>query len=393
MTERDIMAHNEEVAQLWDDFRRGANRRVPITFAADEFLWLRLTGNTFREFYTDPRVQIKVLLAGDDWLRHNVVQDRRMGPPSDAWTVCPRFWMDEPECLGCDVIIQEDDFAWSEPLGCDKRELLARLRDIDPREMVQKSRLWRLYQDMSAIADGMTHRGLPVRVEFPGVGTHVVFTIAARVRGIEQLLVDMVQDPEFAHEFIGLVADRTVGRIHAWHELAGTGRQFPSSDAWGMGDDSLQFISREMYERFVLPHHRRVYAAMTTGDRHMHLCGYAQQHFRVLYDALRITTLDGPGTFVDHGALLSEMPRLNVNAQCDHTVLLLGPTSEIEGMMRRMLTGAAKQPGRFQIAGFLLRDTPPSHVRAMYEAGKRHGGIRPRARHQDYNDASPLRSE
>ena len=267
LTADEIRAHNAMVAELWEQFGRKENMRVPITFAADEFLWLKLTGNSFREFYTDPGVQLKVLLAGDAWFRENIVHDRAMGPPGDAWTAGPRFWMDEPECFGCEVVIQDDDFAWSYPCQEAKGELLARLADIDPTEMVRGSRLWRLHEQMSELADGMRFHDLPVRIASPG-GTHGIFTVACRVRGMEQLCIDMLDDPEFAHRFLAIVTEKTIGRILAWHELAETGQEAPSPSGWGMADDSLQLVSADTYRQCILPHHERIYSAMTTGRRH-----------------------------------------------------------------------------------------------------------------------------
>lgn len=372
---REIEAHNLAVARLWDGFRAGANDRVPITFGTDEYVWLNLTGNTFREFYTDPRVQLEVQLAGQAWFAETVVHDQRLGPPAECWTVVPRFWMDECEGLGCGIVIQEDDFAWEKPVQAEKEDLLRRLADLDPREMVLGSRLWGLYEAMRDLADGMTYRELPVRIYFPGGGTHGLFTVTCQVRGAQQLCLDLKEDPDFAYELLGLVAEKTLGRIRAWHELARTGTDLPMSGMWGMADDALQLISAETYRRLVLPHHERMYSAMTTGDRHMHLCGYAQQHFETLYHELGIVSLEGPGTFVDHGALLEAMPRLRLGAQCDHSVLMLGPEAAIARMMRAMLSDTARKPGRFSISGFLVRQTPLAHVRAMYEAGKRYGAI------------------
>jgi len=371
----DVQAHNRQVAELWDAFWRGENRRVPIVFATDEYLWLGLTGHSFREFYTDPRVQLRVSLEGDAWFRENVVHDRPMGPPEDCWQVAPRFWMDEPEAFGCEVVIQEDDFAWSMPLKGSKADILARVRDIDPMQSVRSSRLWALYQQLLDLAAGIEFKGLPVRVPFPGGGTHGVFTVAGRVRGLEALCVDLLEDPGFAHELLGLVTEKTIARVAAWHALAETGQQLPSPGTWGMADDALQVISAATYRSIVLPHHERIYAAMTTGHRHMHLCGYAQQHFSTLYEHLGIRSLDGPGTFVDHGRLLADLPELTVSAQADHTVQLLGPPSAIEEMMAAMLTPAARRPGRFWVSGFLFRDTPMSHVDAMYRSGVSIGRI------------------
>ena len=87
----DINAHNAAVAALWEAFGRQENRRVPITFATDEALWLDLTGDTFREFYEDAATQLRVQLGGAAWLADTVVADQHAGPPTDAWTVTPRF--------------------------------------------------------------------------------------------------------------------------------------------------------------------------------------------------------------------------------------------------------------------------------------------------------------
>ena len=60
----DLEQHAEEVRELWDAFRRGANRRVPVSFAADESLWLTIVPRSFSDFYRDPAVQLEVQLEG-----------------------------------------------------------------------------------------------------------------------------------------------------------------------------------------------------------------------------------------------------------------------------------------------------------------------------------------
>jgi hypothetical protein len=297
-----------------------------------------------------------------------------MGPPADAWTVAPRFWMDEPEFFGCEVEIQQDTYAWSKPLSDSKVDLLARLADIDPVARVQETSLWALQAAMKDLGDGLTWRELPVNVAFPGGGTLGVLTVACHVRGAEAMCLDLAEDPDFAFEFLGLITEKIIGKIEAWNRLLDTGAPLPG-EGWGMCDDSLQFISAETYRRSVLPHHERIYSAMTTGLRTLHLCGHSAQHYRTLYDTLGITVLDGPGPFVDHGALLAEMPKLSFNGQVDHTVLLLGPPSSIDEMLRGLLTGSAKQPGRLNIMGYVGPETPAAYLQAMYEAGKRHGRI------------------
>jgi hypothetical protein len=371
----EIEQHNAEVSALWADYGRRANARVPIVFASDDALWLKLTGQSFARFYEDPRVQLQVQLEGPAWFSENVVHDRPFGPPADTWSVAARFWMDDSDFFGCEVTLQEDTYAWSKPLSGSKQDLLQRLAGIDPSQRVKQTRLWSLHQAMGEMCEGMIWRDLPVQVIFPGGGTHGVFTTACHVRGVEALCLDLVEDPDFAAEFLGLITEKLIAKIGAWHELAGTGTTLPGPGGWGMPDDSIQLLSADTYRRAILPHHERIYSAMTTGPRSMHLCGHATQHYRTLYDSLGIVSLDGPGPFADHGALLADMPSLSLSAQVDHTVLLLGPPSAIDDMLRAELTTEAKQPGRYSLLGYAGPATPLSHLQAMYEAGKRYGSI------------------
>ena len=376
MSLRDPDTLNAAADELWAAFARRENTRVPITFASDESLWLKLTGDTYRAFYADPRVHVNAQLAGCGWYADHVVHDQRVGPAEAGWTVSPRFWMDEPEFFGCEVMLQDDSFAWSKPLEGSKADILQHLASVDARERVQRGTLWRLYQETRGLCEGMTFRDLPVTVASgAGGGTHGLFTIACHVRGVETLCTDLLEAPGFADEFLALIATKTVERIQAWHELAGTGVTLPLPGGWGIADDSIQLLSAETYRRRVLPHHQRLYATMTGGDRHMHLCGHATQHFPALHDDLGIRALDGPGPFVDHGALFAQYPDLRISGQVDHTVLLLGPESAIEAMMRGLLTDTAKQPGRFSLLGYIGPETPLSHVEAMYQYGRRYGQI------------------
>ena len=373
MNSVDVAPHNEAVAKLNAAYGRRGNERVPIRMTWDESLWLNLTGRTFREFYTDAKAQLDVTIEGMAWCAENIVHDGRLGLP-DEWTLAPRWWMDEPECLGCEVTIQEHDFAWSTPRKDAKGDLLRSVRDFDPREAVRASRLFGLYSEMRELAEGLTYRERPVRIISPG-GTHGIFTIAARVRGEQQLCLDLYEDPDSAYEFIGAITDHTIGRIEAWHELAETGTEGPSPSGWGLPDDSLQMLSPAMYREFVLPHHERIYGHFTTGFRSMHLCGFAEQHYETLYHELGIRALNGPGPWIDYGRVLAELPELSMAAQTDHTLLITGPAEEIDAMMRGMLTDGSKQPGRFSIDAFMIPDTPLEHVRAVYEAGVKYGRI------------------
>lgn len=363
-----------EAAELWEAYGCRANWRVPITFACDDQLWLRISGHTFGQFYRDPRVHLQAQLVGRRWFAEHVVGDM---PPVGRWEIGVQLWMEEDEYFGCQTVYQEDDYAWARPLAMDRDRLLAHLEDLDPEEQVRRSRAFTLYRDLCDLAAGLTCAGLPVHVVPPGRSTHGIFTKAAEIRGPEQLCVDLYEAPDFAARFLGLVTDRIIGRIKAWHRLTGAGMtRFPGDSGFHFCDDSLQLLSPDLYERFVLPCHERLYAAMTTGPRRLHLCGYAAQHFPVLYHTLGVTAIDGPGPFVDHGEYLHQFgPGFSFAAQTDHQILARGSRAAIDGMMRGLLNPRTRLPGRFQVMGFVQRDTDLENVRHCYELGRRYGSV------------------
>jgi hypothetical protein len=188
-----------------------------------------------------------------------------------------------------------------------------------------------------------------------------------------------------------VVTEKTIGRIRAWHKVTqGRDAELPSASAFGFADDSLQMISAAAYERFVLPHHERLYSTMTTGDRALHLCGYSSQHYGLLRRKLNVTSIDGPGPFVDHAHYLQAFgPGFSFSAQMNHSVLERGRAGDIQAMLEKLLGPGAKVPGRFQVMGFVTRDTPLENIRACYEAGRRLGTIR----NQQSCDYSPVGRE
>ena len=368
--------HKREVEALWSAYSRKENQRVPITFACDEQVWLKVSGHTFHEFYSIPEVHLKTQLEGKLWFYNNVIGDMMPGPP-ERWYVGIQHWMEENEFFGCDVIYQEDDYAWAMPLQLGREDLLHYLSDLDPLERVRQNSSFRMYQALKELSDGMTFAGSPVEIVRPGGGTHGIFTKAVEIRGIEQFCLDIYDNPDFVEKYLHLVTEKTIERIKAWHKVVcGSDLQLPSEGGFGCADDSLQLISADIYERFVLPYHEHLYSAMGKGARSMHLCGMSSQHYKVLRQKLNIIAIDGPGPFVDHGYYLRKLgPDFAFSAQTDHSVLAKGSKDEIDSMMLQLLKPEAKIPGRFSIMGFLDRSTPLKNLQICYDAGRKYGTI------------------
>ena len=369
-------AHAQGVRELWETFGKGQNRRVPITFACDEQLWLKVSGDRFEDFYKNPETHLRAQLEGQRWFRSHVLGDMQPGSP-DTWQVIVRDWMDENDFFGCEVAYQEDDYAWGLPIGMPKQDLLPYMRDLDPERQVRESHSYRMYCALRELTEGMFYFDRPVHVVPPGGSTTGIFTKGAEIRGIDVLCLDLYDDPDFASQFLEHFTDLTLSRIRAWAGLVGAGEPgWPTPDGFHFCDDSIQILSPDLYEQFVMPCHHRLYRAMTTGTRKLHLCGHASQHFEALTDRLEVTAIDGPGTFVDHGKYLSRFGTdFSFAAQMDHGVLEQGTPEQVSIMMRDLMAEDAKVPGRFQLMGFVNRVTPLENVRACYEAGREFGRI------------------
>ena len=259
----------------------------------------------------------------------------------------------------------------------EKADLLDHIRDIDPVETTKKSRAYKLYEGMNELATGMIVDDLPVRILRPGGSTQGLFTKAVEIRGIEKLCTDMYDDPAFSETFLELITEKTIGSIEAWRTLTNDDPiDSTRSSSFHFCDDSIELISPAVYERYVLPCHERLYSAMTTGKRNLHLCGHAAQHYEILYGKLGVRSIDGPGTFVDYGEFFKKFgPDFAFGARTDHSVLASGTPVEIENMMKMLLNPGTKLPGRFHIKGYVHRNTKLENVKLCYAMGKRLGII------------------
>ena len=351
-----------------------------MSFVCDEQVWLKVAGQTFGRFYDDPRIHLQVQLEGKRWFCEHVFGDMQPDLP-EKWHVGVQLWMEENEFFGCEVRYQEDNYAWGLPLTLGREALLHHIADIDPKANVRESSAFKMFEALRELADGMTYADRPVEIVPPGSSTHGIFTKAAEIRGLDQICLDLYEAPDFAEKLLNLVTDKTIARIRAWREMTGTDADaLPSTQRWGFCDDSMQMISADMNERFVLPCHERLCAAMTTGKRWIHNCGKSEQHYSLWVNRLGITTIDGPGPFIDHGHYLEILgPDLVFNAQTNETVMASGSEADIREMMRKLLTLTAKVPGRFNITAFVMRDTPLQNVQSCYQAAKEYGIIKGKA--------------
>lgn len=342
---------------------RGRHQRVPIGVAADEQFFLPMWGRTFRQYYEDVATQIHVQLKSQLWMLNNICADERLcflqkvpeDPNKEGWAVSPPRWMDENEFFGCEIIRQENDYSWGKPVDLPKNDLIRKLHSIDVKQRVSSGTLFTQSMEMKRLTQDMAFEGCKVRTPLspPGAVTDGIFTKAAEIRGLEQLCIDLYDDPAFVDSLLKIVAELTIERIKFWHQYNNTSLQFPLNETLILADDNLEMISSQQYERFVLPHHRRVYDELATAVRFIHLCGKAQHLFEVLSKQLGITIFNGPGPHIDLVQMLEDTGQaVEIQTQIANAALLASP-DEIKMTVDAILKSPVKNRVKLSLLSYI----------------------------------------
>ena len=181
---------------------------------------------------------------------------------------------------------------------------------------------------------------------------------SADLRGINTLMMDYYDEPDFVHELAEFVVD--VGLRFAVAQLEA------GADIIGVGDAAASLIGRELYDEFVLPHEQRLITGIhAAGGRvRLHICGRTQH----LADALgglgcEIVDLD---TLVDLRVARAAMgPSQVILGNVDTVKVVKMGTAE---SVRAALAKCRADAGPAWIAGAgceLPRSSPAENVRCF----------------------------
>ncbi|MHB8997010.1 MAG: uroporphyrinogen decarboxylase family protein [Armatimonadota bacterium] len=375
----DFSKHNEQQAAVWKAYYDRKPTRVPMILGiSSRYTVLNPLANPegydFERFFCDARAMFTHLLRKQHFIRHHLLFDQEMGLPSQ-WTVGVDFQNSyEAMWWGCELHFRPGQVPDTTPiLNADNKRLLLDRGAPDPFSG-WLGRAWEYLEQFREWAKTEEFEGRPiVAAGVPGCGSDGIFTTACALMDPTDLMCEMYTDPQFVHEFLGLITDATINRIKAFRGRLG---QDECSVVTGMADDAIQMLSHAHYEEFVLPQHQRMVAEFGgEGPNSMHLCGDATRHFRFLRDTLKIMSFD-TGFPVDFGWLREELgPEVTIYGGVHVDLLLRGPVRAIEAGVKRIMETGIKAGGRFVFreGNNLAPYTPVEHVAAMYEAVKEYG--------------------
>ncbi len=386
----DFARHNEESRAVWSAFHQGKPTRVPVSVSGSIRVYLQnpelnTHGWSFQQFFEDLDVQIAAQVEYQKWRRFHVLCDHEMGMPADGWSVFVDLQNSlDAAWMGCPMIYLEDAVPDSEPILARRKEALYDLPQWteDPTGML--ARAMEFYEGMLDRAGKQEYDGLPLLPPYaaPGEGTDGPLDLAYKLRGADNLLVDMLTDEGYYHDLMSYITENLIRRMKRMREYRWSKRpdapdkgQF-RKDGFFFADDAIALISKAHYEEFVYPYHKRIFDEFSTGaPASMHLCGDATRHFKFLRDTFNVRLFD-TGFPVDHGALRSELGP-DVTLQGGPTIMQVkeGTQESITEEVRRICQSGVMQGGKFVMiaANNLAPCTPVENIQALYEATKTFG--------------------
>ena len=216
---------------------------MPITmmFAADQ------VGRKYGEYVTDHRVLVDGQMRTADRFDIDLVSTIS-DPAREAGDLgaSVRFFDDQPPAF------VEDD-----SLLIDK-SVLSRLKVPDPasgKRMLDRIQGVALLKQKTAgerIVEGW--------IEGP-------CALAANLRGINRLMTDFSDDPEFVNELLAFVTDVAIAFARSQHEAG--------AELMGVGDAPASLVGRRIFEQTLVPFHRRLVEALRSMGLipRSHICG------------------------------------------------------------------------------------------------------------------------
>jgi uroporphyrinogen-III decarboxylase len=386
----DFSAHNEEVARVWQAYYQGKPYRVPVCVSGSITNYLlnpkvNTQGWSFQNFFENPEVHLNAQLEYQKWQRFHWVCDREMGLPKDGWGVGVDFQNSyDAGWVGCTIKYLHGQVPDTLELFKDYKEKLYSMPAELPEEHGLMSKVFEFQDYLFHTCSKMEYEGLPVKV-IPmtcGECTDGPLDLAYKLRGPDNLLMDMITDEKYYHDLMTWITTNLIRRMKKLRQKRWA--RFPDSpdkdvfqsSNFNFADDAIALISTTHYQEYVYPYHKQIVDAFSDGTRvNIHLCGDATRHFKFQAEHLNIRSFD-TGFPVDHGRLRKELgPDIEIKGGPTVMVVKDGAAEDIRLEVQRICQSGVMDGGKFILiaANNLAPRTPVKNIQVLYEAAKEYG--------------------
>jgi len=377
----DYQLHNERVKVVWNSYHKGAPVKVPLTLGiCPVWMMKNKTVNpenmAVKELFLNPEAMWEYMFRIEDFRRHYIMEDSEKGLPQEGWEVALDYGnFVEAAWYGAEVVFHDTQIAPSTMpfLNDDNKNMLFEKGIPDPFSGFLET-IKNRFEYYLETKKGFTYKGMPVKKVMPTwtcISTDGPFTVACNIRGADSICMDLVLDPDYAHQLLDYITESIIIKVKAWRKYIKETVGVDLSTGFGMGDDSIVLLSNQMYENDIMPYHKRIYDELANGgDRGIHLCGDSSRFFGTLMENVGVKFFD-TGFPINHAKMCEQLgPDFQMNGGAYITSLQSGNRSQIEEELdrevRRILKSGINK--RFCLTGGNTTSpgTPPDYFRQIY---------------------------
>jgi uroporphyrinogen-III decarboxylase len=229
----------------WQEIPKPVEGSIPVVVVSMNAFYHEAFGLDLEKYYTQPEAYLEGYLKACLFKFHQFKDDTHFLPEVPIW-FGPTF---VPNLLGSGVIYSRDKDPWiSHKVVLEKREDLDRLEPPDFRKSGMMPLAHRSYEELNELV------GDRLKVRFTD-WLRGPFVSAFHMRGVENILIDMLDAPEFVHRLMRFITDCRKGwsRERA-HFL---GEEIGPSDFYN-DEVNVPLLSPDLYREFVLPYEREL---------------------------------------------------------------------------------------------------------------------------------------
>jgi len=281
-----VSRYEADRQERWERLRVAAEfrepDRVPVCFGIGGSYYCWLFGYRIHEYYATPELQPEVQLKGIEW----EYEALRADSSTATGLRCDIGPLAEAIVFGADIARPEGTSPRIEHIVHDSRDI-ERLRHIEPRRNPRLKDFFRRHERFNVAARKM---GVKLALnEKPSLGIHPPLSCACALMSPTKVYEMMYTEPDLLRRFLDKCWNAFCAYSDYFDRLYHRPRKRRSV---GLADDNISQISAEMFRRFEMPYYLKLREQHQAEQFSLHTDGPNDQHFKVLADEVRLTSMD-----------------------------------------------------------------------------------------------------
>lgn len=252
---------------MWRGIPAAPSTKPPIVVAPENQFWSYMFDFSLVDYYSNPRTYLERQLQMYAYKHSHWDDDTFFDGNIYIWFSV----VTELSLFGTHIIFREHQEPWlhGEPV-LSQKEKLDTLEPPDFRKSGLMPIIHQYYEEISELVHGRLPVVFPSWVRGP-------FCIASHLRGVENILTDMVEDPVFIHRLMRFIVDCQKKWLMERRKFLGE-TELPRGKLFNdeIGEPS---IGPKYYEEFILPYEIEL-AEFQNGIEYWHSCNNTTNFYR-----------------------------------------------------------------------------------------------------------------